>query len=296
MNNPAAPQSTDESRRALINRVARRVREVRKQKGMPRRVVSELSGVSPRYLAQLEAGEGNISIALLERVARALEMPIEALVAQQISVDSDAQRVAHLFERAPKDVRETIKALLRTVKPVCPRKGRVCLIGLRGAGKTTLGQRTAGVLNLPFIELSGMVEIETGMSLAEILSLYGADGYRRLEAEAFAKVIKQDGPFVLSVSGGLVEQEALFAQLLAQFHTIWLRTSPAEHVARVRAQGELQAVQNETLSVVEIKSLMDERMPLYARAEAQLNTAKRSAQQSVHELVALITQKQFVDA
>ncbi len=120
------------------------MREVRKQKGMPRRVVLELSGVSPRYLAQLEAGEGNISIALLERVARALEIPIEALIAQQISIDPDVQRVAQLFERAPKDVRETIKKLLNAVKSVCPRKGRICLMGLRGAGKATLGQRTAG--------------------------------------------------------------------------------------------------------------------------------------------------------
>lgn len=296
MNNSATPPSSDDSRHALISRVARRVREVRKQKGMPRRVVSELSGVSPRYLAQLEAGEGNISIALLERVAQALEMPIEALIAQQISVDPEAQRIAKLFEAAPDDVRVAVKDLLSVSTPVCPRKGRICLMGLRGAGKTTLGQRAAAALKLPFVELSSMIEDETGMPLPEVLSLYGADGYRRLEAEALGKVIKQDGPLVLSVSGGLVEEEAPFAQLLAHFHTVWLRTTPAEHVARVRAQGDLQPMGEETLAVAQIQSLMDTRTPLYACAQTQLDTAQRSTQQSVRELVALIAQNKFLEA
>lgn len=295
MNNPVTPQDAENARHALINRVARRVREVRKQKGMPRRVVSELSGVSPRYLAQLEAGEGNISIALLERVARALGMPIEALIAQQISVDPEAQRIAQLFERASSDVRAAVKGMLNPEKTVYPRKGRICLIGLRCAGKTTLGQRAAAALNLPFIELSRMIEDETGMPLPEVLSLYGSDGYRRLEAEALEKVIRKTGPMVLSVSGGLVEQEAPFAQLLARFHTVWLRTSVTEHVARVRGQGALKPLRDETLAVAQIKSLMDTRTPLYARAQEQLDTSARTVQQSVRELVALISQKKFLD-
>ena len=295
MNNPTKSPNTDDARTALISRVARRVREVRKQKGMPRRVVSELSGVSPRYLAQLEAGEGNISIALLERVARALEMPIEALIAQQISIDPEAQRIAQLFERATDDLRAAIKEMLSAEAPVCPRKGRICVMGLRGAGKTTLGQRAAAALKLPFLELSCMIEDETGMPVAEVISLYGADGYRRLETEALEKVVKQNGPLILSVSGGLVEQEAPFAQLLAQFHTVWLHTSPAEHVARVRAQSELEPVQDAALAVAQIKALMETRTPLYGRAETHLDTSKRSAQQSVRELVALIAQKKFLE-
>ncbi|WP_298858413.1 helix-turn-helix transcriptional regulator [uncultured Sulfitobacter sp.] len=294
MNNPDTPQQNDLDRHALISRVAGRVREVRKQKGMPRRVVSELSGVSPRYLAQLEAGEGNISIALLERVARALEMPIEALIAQQISVDPEARRIAQLFERAPDNVRESVKALLNAHKPVGPRPGRICLMGLRGAGKTTLGRRAAEALRIPFIELSSMIEDETGMPLSEVLSLYGANGYRRLEADALEKVIKMSGPLILSVSGGLVEQETPYTRLLAQFHTIWLRTSPAEHVARVRAQGAMQPVRDETQALAQITSLMNTREPLYARAQAQLDTGARPAQQSVRDLVALIAEKQFL--
>ena len=294
MNNPDTPQQNDLDRHALIMRVAGRVREVRKQKGMPRRVVSELSGVSPRYLAQLEAGEGNISIVLLERVARALEMPIEALIAQQISVDPEARRIAQLFERASPDLRESVKALLSAEKTVGPRPGRICLMGLRGAGKTTLGRRAADALRIPFIELSSMIEDETGMPLPEVLSLYGANGYRRLEADALEKVIKMTGPLMLSVSGGLVEQEAPFKRLLAQFHTVWLNSAPAEHVARVRAQGAMPPVKDETQALAQITALMNTRGPLCARAQAELNTGARPAQQSVRDLVALITEKRFL--
>ncbi|RKE96634.1 shikimate kinase [Sulfitobacter guttiformis] len=295
MSNSEVPQNTDDPRHALISRVARRVREVRKQKGMPRRVVSELSGVSPRYLAQLEAGEGNISIALLERVARALGMPMEVLIARNICVDPEAQRIAQLFEKAPDDIRAAIKDLLQVDKSASLRAGRICLMGLRGAGKTTLGRNVAKAFDLPFIELSSMVEDDTGIPLAEVLSLYGPEGFRRLEAEALERVIKRTGPFILSVSGGLVEQEAPFARLLSRCYTIWLQTSPAEHVARVRPQGAMQlAGDDEQQAVAKIKSLVDMRTPLYERAHAQLDTTRTSAQKSVRDLVSLITQMKFL--
>ena len=296
MGKDGLPLTTDATRLALISRLARRVREVRKQKGLPRRVVSELSGVSPRYLAQLEAGEGNISVALLERVARALDVPIEALIAQQITADPEAQRVAHLYACASKDVRAKIKSLLCEDQGPSLRTGRVCLIGLRGAGKTTLGTMAADALGMQFVELSSLIEEETGMPLSEVLSLYGADGFRRLEVEALERVNKREGPLLLSVSGGLVEQAAPYASLMARFHTVWLRTSPAEHVERVRAQGRLQPIKDQPLALAQIKALMDTRGPLYARADAHLDTSGRSAANSLRELVAMMTQKKFLKA
>jgi XRE family aerobic/anaerobic benzoate catabolism transcriptional regulator len=290
------PLGADDSRNALISRLARRVREVRKQKGLPRRVVSELSGVSPRYLAQLEAGEGNISIALLERVARALGVPIEALIAQQIVTDPEAQTIATLYQRAPEHVQAKVKTLLHADRTKGVRTGRICLIGLRGAGKTTLGNILANALGVPFIELTTLIEQETGMPLAEVLSLYGADGFRRLEAEALEGVIKRSGPMVLAVSGGLVEQDTPFARLLQRFHAIWLRTTPAEHVERVRVQARLEPIKDQPLAMAQIQTLMDTRGPLYARSEIQFDTSGSTPQGSASDLLALIAHKRLMDA
>jgi XRE family aerobic/anaerobic benzoate catabolism transcriptional regulator len=157
MDNSRPPLPSDDSRHALISRLARRVREVRKQKGLPRRVLSELSGVSPRYLAQLEAGEGNISIALLERVARALDVPMEALIARHIRVAPDVDRIASMIERATPEVRAQVMALLMASRPSSLRAGRICLLGLRGAGKTTLGRLAAKTLGVPFVELASLI-------------------------------------------------------------------------------------------------------------------------------------------
>lgn len=298
MNNVGPAHETEDSRLALISRLARRVREVRKQKGLPRRVVSEISGVSPRYLAQLEAGEGNISIVLLERVARALEVPIEALIARKISVSNQAQQFSAMYDAASAEVQEQIKALLMSEAPAVAhdlRRGRICLLGLRGAGKSTLGTLLSDVLDIPLIELSRLVEQETGMPISEVRSLYGANGFRRLEVEALDRVIAMPKPVIVTVSGGLAEQEAPYARLLERFHTIWLRATPAEHVERVRVQGDLQPLKDQPLALTQIKTLMETRGPLYARAQAQLDTSGESPQNSLRTLVALLRDQNFID-
>lgn len=290
------PIEGDDSRHALISRLSRRVREVRKQKGLPRRVVSEISGVSPRYLAQLEAGEGNISIVLLERVARALEVPIEALIAQKITLNPESSRISKLYEKADADVQAEVRALLEVTKPAVQgrRVGRICLLGLRGAGKSTLGTLLGEALDIPLVELSSLIEEETGMPLSEVRSLYGADGFRRLEVEAMDRVIAMPDPVIVTVSGGLAEQEAPYARLLERFHTIWLRATPAEHVERVRVQGDLQPIRDQPLAMAQIKTLMETRAPLYARAQAQIDTSGQSVQSSLRALVALIRENNFI--
>jgi len=270
------------------------MREVRRQKGLPRRVVSELSGVSPRYLAQLEAGEGNISVALLERVAQALGVPIEALISRRLSVDPEVWRMTALLEQAPPDLRAQVMALLDAPRPAPGlRSGRICLLGLSGAGKTTLGAMLGAALDLPFVELGALVEKETGMPLVEVLSFYGADGFRRLEAEALERVIARQGPVLLTVSAGLAEQAAPYARLLERFHTVWLRASPAEHLAR--AQAKLPPPRDPALAMAQISSLMELCAPLSARAHAQVDTSGCSVEHSLRELVALCTQRRFLD-
>jgi len=282
-----------------MGRLAQRVRDERNKKGLPRRVVSERSGVSPRYLAQLEAGEGNISIALLERVAGALDVPIEALIAQQqISADSDAQRIAQQFSRASADVRRQIVSLLEDKKWADIKAGRICLLGLRGAGKTTLGRLAAKALGTPFVELDSLIEGETGMPVAEVLSLYGVDGLRRLEAEALERVIKTDGPMILSVPVDLVEQARPFGRLLARFHTVWLQASAQEHVMRVRNRSDTEATlaDDEPQALAHINALMLALAPEFARAQATLDTSGQGQQSAARALVSLMTDYKFIHA
>ncbi|WP_254796794.1 helix-turn-helix transcriptional regulator [Sulfitobacter albidus] len=294
MDNSDAKSQTDLTKQALIERLARRVRDVRRQKGLPRRVLSERSGVSPRYLAQLEAGEGNISIALLERVARALDVEIETLIAKHVPAEPQAQRIARLYQRAGADVQAQVQKLLGANAPAGVKAGRICLLGLRGSGKTTLGRMAAEALDIPFVELNRLIEEETGIPLAEVLSLYGQEGYRRLETEALDRVARRTAPMVIAVSGGFVEEEAPFARLLERFHTVWLRTTPSEHVERVRNQSDLRPLRDEPDATARIKMLMQTRAPLYARAEAELDTSNQTPEATLKKLIGLIRARDFM--
>jgi len=286
---------TDTEAAQLTARLAARIREARKARGLPRRVLSELSGVSPRYLAQLEAGEGNISVILLQRVARALDLKIEALVAEGVPWDRDVGRVAALYRQAAPDVQDRVRVLLSQQNPGVLRAGRVCLLGLRGAGKTTLGRLAGEVLGLPFVELNKDIETETGMPLTEVMALYGIEGYRRLEADALERISLRHDRMILAVAGGIVAEPPTYARLLERFHTVWVRTTPAEHMQRVRAQGDLRPMQGNPAAMAQLKTLLEERAPLYARAEAQIDTSNRTPRSSLNDLMTVISSKGFLD-
>ena len=280
---------------ALLERLALRVAELRKARGMPRRVLSERSGVSPRYLAQLEAGEGNISILLLQRVAEALEVRVEALLAEDIPLDHDAQRVAALFRQAPLKTQHEVRGLLAPQNPRMLRAGRICLIGLRGAGKSTLGRMAGEALGMPFVELNQDIEETLEMPLSEVMAFYGEAGYRKLEAEAVERVSLRHNRVILAVAGGIVAEEATYARLLERFHTVWIRTSPAEHMQRVRAQGDHRPMQGNPAAMAHLRELLDARSPLYAQAEAEVDTSNRTINSSLNTLLAVIAKHRFLD-
>ena len=279
----------------LIAQLAMRVAEARKARGMPRRVLSELSGVSPRYLAQLEAGEGNISILLLQRVAAALDLKVGALLAEDVPLDHVVQRVVALFRQAPLDVQQKVRSLLAPQNPDVMRAGRICLIGLRGAGKSTLGKLAGEALNIPFVELNKDIEAETDMPLAEVMALYGQDGYREMEAEALERVSARHDRVILAVAGGIVAEPATYARLLERFHTVWVKTSPPEHMQRVRAQGDVRPMQGNPAAMTQLNELLKLRTPLYNKAEAQVNTSNRAVRSSLNDLLTLIAKRRFLD-
>ncbi len=279
---------------ALTTRVGDRVRKAREVKGIPRRVLSDISGVSPRYLAQLEAGEGNVSIGLLQRVAIALEFPIDWLISTEDPWTSDVLQVADLYRAANPEVRAKAMALLCPDNEAHQRAHRVCLTGLRGAGKSTLGGLIGKALGVPFVELNREIEAQAGMPVTEILALYGQEGYRKLEAQALDRVIAVHGTLVLAVAGGIVAEPETYAKLLRHFHTIWVKASPQEHMDRVRAQGDTRPMAGNPEAMDQLRSILTSRESLYDKALAQLDTSGRTTAQSLADLRALIKDRAFL--
>ena len=286
--------SADIAAEALLKRVGERVRRARERKGIPRRVLSEKSGVSPRYLAQLEAGAGNISIGLLQRVASALDHRIEWLVGEDDPWTSDVVKVARLFRVANAKVQTTVLETLNAIEFHTARAQRVCLIGLRGAGKSTLGRMAGAALNIPFVELNRDIEEHSGMPIDEVMALYGQDGYRNLEAQALRRVIETHDTMILAVAGGIVADPETFGMLLNHFHTIWIRTSPEEHMTRVREQGDERPMAGMPEAMDQLRAILSSREPLYEKALAQVDTAGRTPEESLHDLLDVIERHRFL--
>lgn len=280
--------------RNLITRVGERVRKARERKGIPRRVLSEISGVSPRYLAQLEAGEGNISIGLLQRVAIALDHRIEWLMTEDDPWNSEALLVSDLYRSANAETRQRVMQLLRPESAKELRAQRICLIGLRGAGKTTLGQKAGDALNIPFVELNREIEEQSGMPVNEVMAFYGQEGYRKLEAQAVTRVIQTHNSMILAVAGGIVAAPDTYTTLLNRFHTIWIKASPTEHMERVRAQGDTRPMAGNPEAMKELKSILTSREALYEKAEVSLDTTGKPFEESLQELLDLIRDNNFL--
>ena len=246
---------------ALSARIGEQVLSARKEAGLSRRVLSKRSGVSQRYLAQIEAGDGNISIALLVKLGRALAIPIETFFTRdENEAPFPDPQSAH----------------------------RVALIGLRGAGKSTLGQRMGDTFEIPFIELNEIIEQESGLSTADVIAMYGPEGYRAFEHRALEQVINNHERIVLAVAGGIVSAGETFDLVLKNFTTVWLQASPDEHMTRVRKQGDERPMAGNPKALDDLRSILGDREQHYARADAILNTSGRSLSESERDLSTLL--------
>ncbi|MCB1381760.1 MAG: helix-turn-helix transcriptional regulator [Notoacmeibacter sp.] len=280
----------------FIAMVGDRVRMARNRKGISRRALSELSGVSQRYLAQLEGGDGNVSIALLRKIARSLDLEIEWLVGREDPWSSDLMTMMQLFRQATRDQRSRVMEVLDPNEAGARRAGRVALIGLRGAGKSTLGRLTAKRMGVPFQELNVVIEEVAGMPVDEVIALYGQEGYRRLERQALQNLVATHEQLVLAVAGGIVSEPETFSYLLRHCHTIWLKAEPEEHMARVRGQGDERPMAGNPAAMDELKSILTSRETLYAKADAVVNTSGSSVEQSVDAVLESIRENHFMHA
>ena len=266
-----------------------RVRRIRALRGMSRRVLAEASDISQRYIAQLESGTGNLSILLLRRVARAAGVTLDDLIGDG---PDEMTSFRDLLRIAPPEAVARAKAVLRGEDVLPSRRpspiDRVALIGLRGAGKSTLGRLAAKRLRWKFIELDREVERESGFSMAEIFRLYGQEGYRRLELKVLRRITARREPMILATGGGIVSETATFELLASSFFMIWLKALPEEHMARVRQQGDLRPMANERAAMDELRTILSTREPFYARADAAIDTSGRSIDSGANEIVAII--------
>ncbi len=279
-----------------------RVRDLRNRRGMTRKTLAHESGVSERHLAQLESGEGNISILLLRRIATVLSISLEELFApnkqdaQQNNEQnneqnsSQTQTIFRFLERLPSHrLAEAANRLMRDFGPEQNlRLSRVALIGLRGAGKSTLGSKLAAERKVSFIELDHEIEKDTGMPLPEIFSLYGQSGYRAIEKRTLERVLRASDRAVISVGGGIVSEKETYDYLLAHCYTIWLKAQPEEHMSRVIAQGDFRVMAGSDRAMEDLRGILESREPLYRKADASVDTSGDSVEESFIKLTAAL--------
>ncbi len=272
-------------REDTLRLVARRLRALREARGLSRARLAERAGVSERYLGLLEKGEANVSLGLLLRVLRALgATPLEVFA----DGGGDGGELAVLLAGLTPREREELAALVRRwLENRRARLRGVALVGLRGAGKTTLGRALAAATGVPFLRLSGEVERLAGMRVDELFALGGEEAYRRFEREALEALTRRSGRMVLETAGGIVHNPEAFELLLRHFRTVWLTATPEEHLERVRAQGDTRPMRGFDRAREHVARLLANRAPLYARADHRLDTSGRPVRACLDELLAL---------
>ncbi len=283
--NPAASRNAD----AYLHRLGERVRTLRNQRGMTRKALAQHAKVSERYLAQLEAGLGNCSIVLLRRIARAIGLPVTQLVHDGAEPPLDLVLLTQFLERlAPDMLVEARKLVTEHFSSPSEDRRRIALIGLRGGGKSTLGQLLAEHLGVPFIELDREIERRSGANLSEIFDMFGQETFRRAEREALDDVLRRHPHFVIATSGSIVTEPGTLELLLASCFTVWVRAEPEEHMKRVMEQGDMRPMANNARAMEDLVSILKSREPLYAKAEAVLATTGKTPEQNLAELLRVI--------
>ena len=263
-----------------------RLREARARRGMSRKVLAADSGVSERYLAQLEAGLGNVSILLLRQIAAALELPLTELLAESSEENTELSLATQFLKKLPRQKLAAVHSqLVRDYgNSRDERLKRIALIGLRGAGKSTLGAKLARALSVPFVELDREVEREAGTSLSEIFLLYGQPGYRRYERRALEKVLHKNDRAVIATGGSIVSEPGTYELLLSSCFTAWLKAAPEEHMARVIAQGDTRPMAGNDQAMEDLRRILEGRAMLYREADVVVDTAGKTVERSLAEL------------
>ena len=279
---PRPANGEHEGRDALLVALGERVRALRSRRGLTRRAVAGAADISERYLANLEYGIGNASLVVLHRLAAALHCSPAELIGDATTSSPEWLLLRELLEGRDeatlRRVRVAVGEMLGTGGANLQRSSRVALLGLRGAGKSTLGRLLGEDLGFPFVELGEEIEKFTGCSVAEIQALYGMNAYRRYERRALEEAIQIYPEAVIATPGGLVSDPATFNLLLAHCTTVWLRADPEDHMKRVAAQGDMRPMADSKEAMEDLKRILAGRAPFYSKAEFRLDTSAQPLQ------------------
>jgi XRE family aerobic/anaerobic benzoate catabolism transcriptional regulator len=277
----ARRETKEEAREPFLAALGERAKALRTRRGLTRKALARATGVSERHLANLEYGVGNASILVLSQVARALQCSVAELVGDLTTQSPEWLLLRELLaDRDEGTLRRVRLAALELTGGVSPpisetpiRSSRIALIGLRGAGKSTLGRMLAEDLDFPFVELSREIEKLAGCSISEILGLYGQNAYRRYERRALEEAIEAYPEAVIATAGGLVSDLVSFNLLLRHCTTVWLTADPEDHMSRVAAQGDLRPMAASREAMDDLKSILAGRAAFYSKADLRIDTS-----------------------
>jgi XRE family transcriptional regulator, aerobic/anaerobic benzoate catabolism transcriptional regulator len=288
------PASEQEAKNPILVNLGDQVRLLRSRRGMTRKALAVAAELSERHLANLEYGVGNPSVLVLDQVAGALQCSIAELIGDVTTSSSEWLLIRGLLERS--DESQLRQARLAILAAFAGQSGRIAdqrttkiaLIGLRGAGKSTLGKLLADDLGFQFVELGRQIEALAGCSVVEIQALYGANAYRRYERRALEECLKSDSPLVIAAPGGIVADTASFNLLLTHCRTVWLQAEPEDHMRRVTSQGDMRPIQASTEAMEDLKRILTGRSAFYSKAEFSLNTSRAPLEQTFAALRSMV--------
>lgn len=285
--NKQALEKKEVSESEYLKALGERVRDARTCRGMTRKILAKDSSVSERYLAQLESGRGNISVLLLRQVARALDLPMETLIAEGPEPSVELVHTMEYLRRLPADkIQRARQILLKEFSEfdLESRRSRVALIGMRGAGKSTLGAMLAERLGVPFVELDRVIEQESGVGLSVIFDLYGQSGFRRLERQCLVRLLEGYPRIVLATEGSLVSEPSTFERLRETCFTVWLRANPEDHMKRVIAQGDMRPMSENREAMTDLRRILAGREALYSKADVTVDTSSKPVREVFERL------------
>jgi len=280
------------SEAAFLAAIGSEVRRSRAKRGMTRRQLAQASQTSERYLAQIESGVGNPSVSVLRAIAQALDLPCAALLPEAGARTAALGAILDLLAQVPEG---ELPALAKDIETRLARPGsadrarRIALVGLRGAGKSTLGRMLAQHLGWPFIELDRLVEEDYGASIPDLIEMAGTATFRRHERSALDRIITANEAAIITTAGGIVANPETYALLLRRTHTIWIKARPEDHMSRVMAQGDFRPMAQNRAAMADLVAILEARRADYSRAEADIDTSGEAIEQSFAKLLRIVT-------